>query len=74
MIITSGNSKVMECWRKGEKIMKGRSPATATRAMPEGTAARLVELGCCLEYLEKAGRLVRVHSAVSSKHELAPCD
>ncbi|MEJ2166145.1 MAG: UbiD family decarboxylase, partial [Desulfobacterales bacterium] len=51
--------------------MKRRSPATATQAMPEGIAARLIELGSCLEYLEKAGRLVRVHSAVSSKHELA---
>jgi len=39
--------------------------------MPESTAARLVELESCLEFLAKAGRLVRVQSAVSSKYELA---
>ena len=51
--------------------MKRSSPAIEPQAMPESTAARLVELGSCIEYLEKIGRLVRVHSAVSTKHELA---
>ena len=51
--------------------MKRSSPAIEPQAMPESTAARLVELGSCIGYLEKIGRLVRVHSAVSTKHELA---
>lgn len=51
--------------------MKRSTPTIATQAMPESTATRLVELGSCIEYLENMGRLVRVHSAVSTKHELA---
>ena len=46
--------------------MKRSSPAIEPQAMPESTAARLVELGSCIEFLEKIGRLVCVHSAVST--------
>ncbi|UCD81199.1 MAG: UbiD family decarboxylase, partial [Desulfobacterales bacterium] len=51
--------------------MKRSSPPVAPKAMPDSTAKRLVELGSCLEYLEKEGLMVRILSAVSSKHELA---
>ncbi len=51
--------------------MKRGSHATTPRPLPDNTAKRLIELTSCLEYLEKSGCLVRVHSAVSSKHELA---
>jgi len=51
--------------------MKRSFPAIAPKPMPESTAKRIVELNSCLEYLERAGQLVRVHSTISSKHELA---
>ena len=51
--------------------MKRGSAKTAQKKMPESAAKRLTDLTSCMEYLEKAGRLVRVKSAVSSKYELA---
>ncbi len=51
--------------------MKRGSHAKTPTPLPDNTAKRLIELTSCLEYLEKSGCLVRVHSAVSSKHELA---
>jgi 2,5-furandicarboxylate decarboxylase 1 len=51
--------------------MKRGSSAKSQAQLPDSAAKRLIELTSCLEYLEKSGRLVRVHSAVSAKHELA---
>lgn len=51
--------------------MERGSHAMTPMPLPDNAAKRLIELTSCLEYLEKSGRLVRVHSAVSSKHELA---
>ena len=51
--------------------MKRGSSAKSQAQRPDSAAKRLIELTSCLEYLEKSGRLVRVHSAVSAKHELA---
>ena len=51
--------------------MKRGSHAKTPEPLPDSAAERLIELTSCLEYLEKSGSLVRVHSAVSSKHELA---
>lgn len=51
--------------------MKRGSAKIAQKKMPENAAKRLAELTSCIEFLEKAGRLVRVKSAVSSKFELA---
>jgi 2,5-furandicarboxylate decarboxylase 1 len=51
--------------------MKRGAHATTPMPLPDNTAKRLVELTSCLEYLETSGHLVRVHSTVSSKHELA---
>jgi len=51
--------------------MKRGSAKVAQKKMPESAAKRLTELTSCIEFLEKAGRLVRVKSAVSSKCELA---
>jgi 2,5-furandicarboxylate decarboxylase 1 len=51
--------------------MKKSSPATASPAMPESIAKRLVDLDSCLDYLDRSGLLVRVRSAISAKHELA---
>jgi len=51
--------------------MKRNSPPNAQKQMPESTKKRLIELTSCMEYLEKCGRLVRVRSTVSSRHELA---
>ena len=47
--------------------MKKGSARVAQKKMPESAARRLTELTGCIEYLEKAGSLVRVKSAVSSK-------
>ena len=47
--------------------MKMGSPKIGQKKMPDRTARRLTELNSCIEYLEKAGRLVRVKSAVSLK-------
>ena len=51
--------------------MKQSTSSNSSRPLPDNEAKRLIELTSCLEYLEKSGHLVRVHSAVSSKHELA---
>ena len=51
--------------------MKRSSAKIAPKNKPESAAKRLTELTSCLEYLQKAGLLVRVKSAVSSKYELA---
>ncbi|NTU48203.1 MAG: UbiD family decarboxylase, partial [Syntrophobacteraceae bacterium] len=45
--------------------------ATAERLIPEDAAGRLVDLGGCIEYLEKSGNLVRVKSEVDPEYELA---
>jgi 2,5-furandicarboxylate decarboxylase 1 len=45
--------------------------ATAERLIPEDAAGRLVDLGGCIEYLEKSGNLVRVKSEVDPEFELA---
>ena len=39
--------------------------------MNEKVAKRLIDLKSCIEYLEKAGKLVRVKSEVDSKYDLA---
>ena len=51
--------------------MKKSSAKNVQMKMPESAASRLTNLTSCIEYLEKAGRLVRVKSSVSSKYELA---
>ncbi len=45
--------------------------AIAERLIPEDAAGRLVDLGGCIEYLEKSGNLVRVKSEVDPEFELA---
>lgn len=45
--------------------------AQARPAVPRAAAARLVDLGACIEYLESAGSLLRVRTEVDPKHELA---
>jgi 2,5-furandicarboxylate decarboxylase 1 len=45
---------------------KKSAPAVAGKAVK-----RLVDLGACIEFLGKTGNLVRVQSAVDSRHELA---
>jgi UbiD family decarboxylase len=51
--------------------MRKDSDKAAQKKMPASAAKRLTELTSCIEYLEEAGSLVRVKSAVSSKYELA---
>ena len=51
--------------------MKHNASPTISKPLPDNEAKRLIELTSCLEYLERSGCLVRVHSAVSSKYELA---
>lgn len=51
--------------------MKKRAAVIAQKQMREEVAKRLTDLTTCIGYLEERGKVVRVKSAVSSKHELA---
>lgn len=47
------------------------SMGAANQPMPDEVAQRLVDLGSCIDYLEKNDKLVRVESEVDPKFELA---
>jgi 2,5-furandicarboxylate decarboxylase 1 len=51
--------------------VNSNSPLNDRVKLSGNIANRLTELTSCLEHLEESGRLVRVRSVVSAKHELA---
>jgi 2,5-furandicarboxylate decarboxylase 1 len=51
--------------------MSTRSRTKSASAVPASAAKRLVDLGACIDFLDRTGNLVRVRSEVDSRHELA---
>ena len=51
-----------------------KNPRSRSKPAPpvsRASAKRLVDLGACIDFLERTGNLVRVRSEVDPRHELA---